>query len=121
MVALKLLEAFVKQIKKKNKIMWKLTKQYWRDMWNYLWSKTSIDEKAAATVKEIKRRYKLTSAEWADIAKALKEVGNQVGDLEDAVKGKARKGRKVYKQKSKSEIAKAKASRKAWEEANKKK
>jgi len=26
--------------------MWKLTKQYWKDMWNYIWSKTSVDEKA---------------------------------------------------------------------------
>ena len=57
----------------------------------------NIDEKAIATVKEINRRYKLTSEEWKDIAKALKEVGNQIGDLDDAVKGKARKGRKAKK------------------------
>ena len=38
--------------------MWKLTKEYWKDMWNLLWSKTTIDEKAIATVKEINRRYK---------------------------------------------------------------
>ena len=25
--------------------MWKLTKQYWKDMWVALWSKTTIDEK----------------------------------------------------------------------------
>ena len=65
--------------------MWKLTKQYWKDVWVLLWSKTSIDEKAIATVKEIKKRYKLTAKE---------EVGNQLGDIDDAVKGKARKGRK---------------------------
>tara|TARA_R100000322_G_C5395482_1_gene179847 strand:- start:91 stop:375 length:285 start_codon:yes stop_codon:yes gene_type:complete len=94
---LKLQETFVKKIKKKNKIMWKLTKQYLKDMWALLWSKTNIDEKAIATVKEINRRYKLTSEEWKDIAKALKEVGNQIGDLDDAVKGKARKGRKAKK------------------------
>ena len=41
--------------------MWKLTKQYWKDMWKALWSKTTIDEKAVATVKEIKKRYKLMS------------------------------------------------------------
>ena len=29
--------------------------------WNWIWSKTDIDEKAVATVKEIKKRYKLTS------------------------------------------------------------
>ena len=74
--------------------MWKLTKQYWKDVWALLWSKTSIDEKAIATVKENKKRYKLTAGELADVAKAIKEVGNQLGDIDDAVKGKARKGRK---------------------------
>ena len=77
--------------------MWKLTKQYWIDVWNLLWSKTNIDEKAIATVKEIKKRYKLTTQELSDVAKAIKEVGNQLGDIDDAVKGKARKGRKAKK------------------------
>ena len=45
-------------------------------------------------MKEIKKRYKLTAGELADVAKAIKEVGNQLGDIDDAVKGKARKGRK---------------------------
>jgi hypothetical protein len=74
--------------------MWKLTKQYWKDMWNALWSKTTIDEKAIATVEEIKKRYKLTAQELADVASAIKEVGNQLGDINNAVKGEARKGRK---------------------------
>jgi phage-related minor tail protein len=77
--------------------MWKLTKQYVKDVWNLLWSKTSIDEKALSTVKEIKKRYKLTAQELSDVAKAIKEVGNQLGDIDDAVKGKARKGRKTKK------------------------
>jgi len=77
--------------------MWKLTKQYWKDMWNYLWSKTSIDEKAIATVKEIKKRYKLTTQELRDVAKAMKEVGNQIGDIDNAIKGEERKGRKNVK------------------------
>ena len=42
--------------------MWKLTKQYWKDMWKALWSKTTIDEKAIATLAEIKKRKKLTEA-----------------------------------------------------------
>jgi chromosome segregation ATPase len=74
--------------------MWKLTKQYWIDVWNLLWSKTSIDEKAIATLKEIKRRYKLTTQELKDVADAIKEVGNQIGDIDDALAGKTRKGRK---------------------------
>ena len=77
--------------------MWKLTKQYWIDVWNLLWSKTDIDEKALATVKEIKKRYKLTAKELSDVAKAIKEVGNQIEDIDDALKGKARKGRKIKK------------------------
>ena len=77
--------------------MWKLTKQYWKDMWNYIWSKTSVDEKAIATIKEIKKRYKLTAQEFKDVADAVKEVGNQLGDIDDALKGKARKGRKTKK------------------------
>ena len=74
--------------------MWKLTKQYWKDMWVALWSKPTIDEKAIATVKEIKKRYKLTADELADVAKAIKEVGNQIDDIDNALKGEARKGRK---------------------------
>jgi hypothetical protein len=74
--------------------MWKLTKQYWIDVWNLLWSKTNIDEKALATVKEIKKRYKLTAKE---VAKAIIEVGDQIGDIPDAIKGKARSGRKTKK------------------------
>lgn len=77
--------------------MWKLTKQYWIDVWNLLWSKTNVDEKAIATVKEIKKRYKLTAQELSDVANAIKEVGNQLGDIDDALKGEARKGRKLKK------------------------
>ena len=77
--------------------MWKLTKQYWIDVWNLLWSKTNIDEKAIATVKEIKKRYKLTAKELQDVAKAIKEVGDQISDIPDAIKGKARAGRKTKK------------------------
>ena len=86
------LENFVTQIKK-NK-MWKLTKQYLKDLWTLLWSKTEIDEKVIATVKDVKKRYKLTMLELEDVAKAIREVGNQLGDVDDAIKGKKRKGRK---------------------------
>jgi|TARA_R100000482_G_scaffold111035_1_gene53328 fructosamine-3-kinase len=74
--------------------MWKLTKQYFKDMWRHLWSKTTVDEKAIATLKEAKRRFNLTAQEVSDIVEAVKEVGNQLGDIDDALKGKARKGRK---------------------------
>jgi hypothetical protein len=77
--------------------MWKITKQYCKDVWNYIWSKTTVDEKAIATVKEIQKRYKLTVTELKDVADAIKEVGNQIGDIDDALAGKARKGRKTKK------------------------
>ena len=79
--------------------MWKLTKQYFIDVWTYLWSKTTVDEKAIATVSEIKRRYKLTTEELKDVARAINEVGNQIEDIPNALKGKARKGRKNGKNK----------------------
>ena len=66
-------------------------------MWKALWSKTTIDEKAIATVKEIKKRYKLTAQELADVGAAIKEVGNQIGDIDDAIMGGKRKGRKLKK------------------------
>ena len=74
--------------------MWNLTKQYWKDMWKALWSKTTVDEKAIATIKEVKKRAKLTTQELKDVVKAFKEVGNQIGDIDNALKGEARNGRK---------------------------
>jgi|TARA_Y100000114_G_scaffold139858_1_gene144250 chromosome segregation ATPase len=72
-------------------------KSFFSNLWKKIWSKTSVDEKAIETAKEIKRRFKLTSQELSDVAKAIKEVGNQIGDIDDALKGKARKGRKNVK------------------------
>ena len=34
--------------------MWKLTKDYFKSLWFKLWSKTSLDEKAIATIEEVK-------------------------------------------------------------------
>tara|TARA_R110000796_G_scaffold97205_2_gene204098 strand:+ start:630 stop:878 length:249 start_codon:yes stop_codon:yes gene_type:complete len=68
-----------------------------QDYWKALWSRTSLDEKAVATLKEIKKRYKLTTKELQDVARAVKEVGNQLGDINDAIKGESRKGRKKTK------------------------
>jgi uncharacterized protein YoxC len=78
--------------------MWKLTKKYWKDVWNLMWSKTTIDEKAVEAAKEVKRRVKNVKEELKDVSKAVKEVGNQIGDVGDAVAGEKRKGRKTGKQ-----------------------
>jgi len=65
-----------------------------RVFWDWVFSKTTVDEKVIATVKETKKRVKAIKAEIKDVGEAIKEVGNQAGDIADAVKGKARKGRK---------------------------
>jgi|TARA_R100001510_G_C7557662_1_gene138938 hypothetical protein len=36
--------------------MWKLTKQYFIDVWTYLWSKTTVDEIIIAKAEEIKAK-----------------------------------------------------------------
>ena len=74
--------------------MIEIIKKFVKDGWNWLLGKTTVDEKAIAAVKEIKRRYILTTEELRDVAKAIKEVGNQVGDIDNALKGEERKGRK---------------------------
>jgi len=79
--------------------MWKLTKKYLKDVWVLLWSKTEVDEKAIATLKEVQKRYKLTVQEIEDVASAIKEVANQIDDIPGALEGKVRKGRKNAKDK----------------------
>ena len=48
-------------------------------------------------VKEVKRRAKNVKKELKDVVEAAKEVGNQMGDVSAAVKGKKRQGRKKKK------------------------
>ena len=43
--------------------MWKLTKEYWKDVWTLLWSKTTVDDIIIAKAKYIK-----------DKAKAIKKI-----------------------------------------------
>tara|TARA_R100001510_G_scaffold23453_1_gene20613 strand:- start:567 stop:845 length:279 start_codon:yes stop_codon:yes gene_type:complete len=66
-----------------------------KDVWVLLWSKTEVDEKAIATLKEVQKRYKLTAQEIEDVATAMKEVANQIDDIPNALKGNVRKGRKT--------------------------
>lgn len=65
-----------------------------KSFWEWVFSKTTIDEKVIKTAKEVSKRAKAVKQEVEDVANAVKEVGNQAGDVVDAVKGKARKGRK---------------------------
>ena len=43
---------------------------------------------------ELEERVERVKEEVQDVAKAVKEVGNQIGDIPKAVKGKPRTGRK---------------------------
>tara|TARA_R110002051_G_scaffold321795_2_gene410447 strand:- start:23266 stop:23514 length:249 start_codon:yes stop_codon:yes gene_type:complete len=72
-------------------VLWTYSLQ---DYWKAIWSRTSLDEKAEKTLVEIVKRYKLTAAELSDVGRAIKQVGNQLGDVSGAVKGKPRRGRK---------------------------
>ena len=38
--------------------MWKLTKEYWKDIWVLLWSKTTVDDIIIAKAEEIKAKAK---------------------------------------------------------------
>ena len=53
-----------------------------------------VEDKAKHIKNETKHRAKRIKEELSDVGAAIKEVGNQIGDLPDAAKGKTRKGRK---------------------------
>ena len=38
--------------------MWKLTKDYFIDMWTYIWSKTTVDDIIIAKAEEVKNKAK---------------------------------------------------------------
>ena len=68
-----------------------------KDAWVYVWGKTNVDEKAIAAAEEVKRRAKNVKEELKDVVVAAKELGNQIGDVAQAAKGKKRQGRKKKK------------------------
>ena len=70
---------------------------YLKRLWDALWAKTTIDEKAAAAVKETKTRLKAMKKELVDVKNAFKNVTNQSKYVFDAAKGKKRRGRKPKK------------------------
>ena len=74
-------------------------KNYLKGLWNALWAKTTIDEKAEAAVEELKSRVKEMGKELVDVKNAFKNAAEQTKDVIDAAKGKKRKGRKSKKNK----------------------
>ena len=61
--------------------------------WDWVWSKTEVDEKAIEVVKETKRRAKRVKEELQDVKKEIKDVVDQSKDVVAAAKGDKRKGR----------------------------
>jgi F0F1-type ATP synthase membrane subunit b/b' len=56
-----------------------------------------IADSAEEAAAEIKERAKRVVQEMKDVGAAVKEVGNQIGDIPSAVTGKTRTGRKPKK------------------------
>jgi len=54
----------------------------------------SVEDEFGNIKEGVKYRSKRVKEELGDIVDSIKEVGNQIGDLPDAVKGKTRTGRK---------------------------
>lgn len=61
--------------------------------WDWVWAQTTVDEKAAEIVEEVKDRAAAAKEELKDVGKAVKEVVDQAEDVVEAVKGKKRRGR----------------------------
>ena len=70
--------------------------KYLKRLWNALWAKTDIDEKAQAALQESKARISEIRKELADVRRAAKTVISQSKDVVGAAKGKKRRGRKPY-------------------------
>lgn len=59
--------------------------------WNFIWSKTSVDEEAIRVAKELKARAEAAAEELVEVKDAIIEVGDQIEDVASAIKGKKTK------------------------------
>jgi t-SNARE complex subunit (syntaxin) len=64
-----------------------------KKLWDWLLNQTTLDEKISEIVEEVGERIDRVKEEVADVVQSAKEVGNQISDVKDAVKGKKRRGR----------------------------
>lgn len=72
----------------------KKIKMFFKKCWNWVWSKTTIDEKAKSTIEKIDKRLDRVKEESKDVVEAVKDVGSQVKDVVSAAKGSTkRRGR----------------------------
>ena len=62
--------------------------------WNFIWSKTNVDEEAIRVAKELKARAEAAAEELVDVKEAILEVGDQIEDVASAIKGKKAKAKK---------------------------
>jgi hypothetical protein len=62
--------------------------------WNWIWSKTTVDEKAIAVAKEVKRRAEIAAEELEDVKDSLKDAIEESKDIASAVKGETKKRKK---------------------------
>ena len=76
--------------------------KYLKRLWDALWAKTTIDEKAEDALKETKTRLKAMKKELVDVKIAFKNVVSQSKDVFNAAKGKKRRGRKPRKKNRKN-------------------
>ena len=58
--------------------MWKLTKEYWKDMWVLLWSKTTVDDIIISKAAKIKAKAKpvITSEQFEKAKEYIKAGGS---------------------------------------------
>ena len=64
-----------------------------KKLWDWLLNQTTLNEKISEIVEEVETRIDRVKEEVADVVQSAKEVGNQISDVKDAVKGKKRRGR----------------------------
>ena len=76
--------------------------KYLKRLWDALWAKTTIDEKAEEALKETKTRLKAMKKELVDVKNAFKNVVSQSKDVFNAAKGKKRRGRNPRKKNRKN-------------------
>ena len=81
-------------------------KNYLKRLWKALLDSTDIDEKAAAALKEAKARISEMKKEIRDVKEAAKNVIEQSKDVVGAAKGKKRRGKKPYKNKTNNNFKK---------------
>ena len=64
-----------------------------KKLWDWVLNRTTLDEKIVELAEEVETRINRVREEVDDVVQSAKEVGNQISDVKDAVKGKKRRGR----------------------------